>query len=171
MITYKGQKTVIGKRFFYEDELVKYNGKIYGDQFSFMSEDNTEYILTESDLIKLKEYNINGEDTNTVKDIDNDDVLRDTILDYAEKEIALLSDLLVGKETDVNKLNEIYQNEYDDLIFLNKYELYNNRDTDIPLENQLRYFKDINRNISGVNIVELLTSLNDFINSNKGGNK
>ena len=136
-----------------------------------MSEDNTEYILTESDLIKLKEYNINGEDTNTVKDIDNDDVLRDTILDYAEKEIALLSDLLVGKETDVNKLNEIYQNEYDDLIFLNKYELYNNRDTDIPLENQLRYFKDINRNISGVNIVELLTSLNDFINSNKGGNK
>jgi len=168
MITYKGQKTVIGKRFIYESNIITYNGKIYGDSYLFTDKD-TEYILTESDLIKLKEYNINGEDTNTIKDVDNDNVLRDLILDYTEKEIALVSDLIVGKETDVSKLNELYQKEYDELIFLNKYDLPNSGNHTISLEKQLMYLRSVNRNISSVNIIELLTSLQNFIDSNKGG--
>lgn len=169
MITYKGQKTVIGKRFFYESKVITYEGKIYGDQHLFKDSD-TEYILSESELIKLKEYNINGEDTNTIKDVDNDSVLRNLILDYTDKEIDLLSDIIAGKSDDIEALNELYQNEYDELVFLNKYDLPDNGNNNVSLAMQLNYLKQVNRNISGVNIITLLASLRDFINSNKGGN-
>lgn len=167
MITYKGQRTVIGKRFIYEGEVIKYTGKIYGDQFSFISDKDVEYILSESDLIKLKEYNINGEDTNTIKDIDVDDKLRNIVLEYTKKELDLLNNLIAGKEQDINKLNALYQAEYDELKVLNKYTLINNNDSTIPLDAQLSYLKEINRNISGTNIISLLTNLQDFIESNK----
>lgn len=167
MITYKGQKTVIGKRFIYEGEVIKYTGKIYGDSYNFTNNNGVEYILSESDLIKLKEYNINGEDTNTVKDVDMNNKLRDVILKYTEQELNLLSDLIAGKEKDKNKLNELYQKEYDELVFLNKYDELKSTADNISLEAQQGFLKDVNRNISSVNLITLLTSLLNFIASNK----
>lgn len=167
MITYKGQKTVIGKRFIYEGEVIKYTGKIYGDQYSFITNKDVEYILSESDLIKLKEYNINGEDTNTVKDVDIDNKLKDVIIKYTEQELNLLSDLIAGKETDKSKLNDLYKKEYDELVFLNKYDKLKGTADNISLEAQQGYLKDVNRNVSSVNIITLLTSLLNFMASNK----
>lgn len=167
MITYKGQKTVIGKRFIYEGEVIKYTGKIYGDSYNFTNSNGVEYILSESDLIKLKEFNINGEDTNTVKDVDMNNKLRNVILKYTEQELNLLSDLIAGKEKDKNKLNELYQKEYDELVFLNKYDELKNTADNISLEAQQGFLKDVNRNISSVNLITLLTSLLNFIASNK----
>lgn len=167
MITYKGQKTVIGKRFIYEGEVIKYTGKIYGDSYNFTNSNGVEYILSESDLIKLKEFNINGEDTNTVKDVDMNNKLRNVILKYTEQELNLLSDLIVGKEKDKNKLNELYQKEYNELVFLNKYDELKNTANNISLEAQQGFLKDVNRNISSVNLITLLTSLLNFIASNK----
>jgi hypothetical protein len=123
--------------------------------------------LSESDLIKLKEYNINGEDTNTVKDIDNDNKLKDIIIKYTKQELDLINDILAGKNNDINKLNSLYKQEYDELQFLNKYGISKEKQTDISLDAQKSYLDEVNRNVSGVNIVTLLVSLLNFIASNK----
>ena len=69
MITYKGQKTVIGKKFIYEGEVLKYTGKIYGDSYNFTNSNGIEYILSESDLINLEEYSLPEADTNIIKNL------------------------------------------------------------------------------------------------------
>ena len=166
MITYKGQQTVIGKRFFYEGQTVKYKGKIYGDKHLFLA-GGIEYILDESDLLKLNEYNINGEDTNTIKDIDTKDILKNVILNYTEKQLNIINDILNNKDKDISKLNNLYKEEFEKLKFLNKYSLPKDRQTDISLEAQKSYLENVNRNISGVNLVTLLVSLLNFIASNK----
>lgn len=168
MITYKGQKTVIGKHFIYEGETLTYLGKIYGDSYNFISDKQVQYILDESDLPKLKEYNINGEDTNTIKDVDTNNVLRDIILKYTEKELNLISDLLQGKTDNKEELNKLYEEEYKELSFLNKYDIPPKENSNVSLEAQQSFLKEINRNVSGVNIITLLASLQDFIVSNKG---
>ncbi len=167
MITYKGQKTVIGKRFLYENNVVTYAGKIYGDQYLFKNND-TEYILSESELTNLFEYTPDGKASIGV--IDKGNKLRDTVLTYTEKELALLNDLIAGKTDDIDALNELYQNEYDELVFLDKYVQPTPTLDTVSLEAQKSYFSDINRNISNTDIVNLLASLQNFIKSNKGGN-
>lgn len=163
MITYKGQKTVIGKRFIYEGQTVTYMGKIYGDKHLFESA-KQEYILTESELEYLDEY----KESNIVKDIKNNDKIKDVIIDYTEKELNLLNDLIVGKNKDINTLNDYYQKEIDELMFLNKYDLPKIKNTGISLEAQKSFLTDINRNVSDTGIVSLITNLQDFIASNKG---
>lgn len=167
MITYKGQPTVIGKRFLYEGQTVRYKGKIYGDKHLFEAH-GIEYIFTESELANLGTYEI---ESNIVKDIKNNDKLKEVIIDYTQKELNLLNDLISGKSNDIGALNEYYQKEMDELMFLNKYDLPILKNTDISLEAQRSFLNDINRNVSDTGIVALLANLQDFIASNKGDEK
>lgn len=164
MITYKGQKTVIGKKFIYEGEILKYIGKIYGDSYNFVNDNGIEYILSESELDILEEYS-----SPKVNDIKGNDTLKKTLIEYTERELNIINDLLAGKTKDRAALNELYEKEINDIQFLNKYDLPKNPNDNISLEAQKSYLDDLNRNISNGNIVSLLTSLNDFIASNKKG--
>ena len=167
MITYKGQTTVIGKRFLYEGQTVKYKGKIYGDKHLFEA-NGIEYIFTENELENLGTYKV---ESNTIKDIKNNTKLKETILGYTEKELNLLSDLISGKSNDINALNDYYQKEVDDLSVLNTYDLPTLKNTGISLEAQRSFLNDINRNISETGVISLITNLRDFIASNKGDEK
>lgn len=166
MITYKGQKTVIGKRYLYEGQIIRYQGKIYGDKHLFKSSD-LEYILSESDLNDLQSFEVESAKIDIVKNIQNNDELKNTIIDYTQKELNLLSDLIAGKSKDVASLNKLYQEEIDELLFLNKYGQPNVKNSNISLEAQQSYLNNINRNVSDTSIISLLASLQDFIASNK----
>jgi hypothetical protein len=62
MILYKGNPLVIGKHFIYNETLLEYQGKLFGGCFEFTSEDNVSYVLTEADLISLKEYSVDEQE-------------------------------------------------------------------------------------------------------------
>ena len=169
MITYKGQKTVIGKRFIYEGEVLKYTGKIYGDSYNFTNDKGIEYILSESDLANLKDYELSEADSNIINNIDGKDKLKEVLIDYTEKELAMLNDLLNGKSNDINSLNALYEKELEELMFLNKYDMPTKPQDNVTLEAQKSYLDELNRNISNKNIIAILTSLQSFIASNKKG--
>lgn len=166
MITYKGQKTVIGKKFIYEGEVLKYTGKIYGDSYNFTNDKGIEYILSESDLTNLEEYSLPEADTNIIKNLDSKDTIKNVLIDYTEKELALLNDLIAGKSNDINALNELYSKEIADIQFLNKYDTPIANSNNISLAAQKSYLEDVNRNISSQNIVGLITNLQNFMASN-----
>ena len=169
MITYKGQRTVIGKRFIYEGEVIKYTGKIYGDNYNFTNKDGVEYVLSESDLANLEEYELSEADSNIINNISGKDELKKTLVEYTEKELALLNDIINGKSKDTTALNNLYQDELDKLLFLNKYDMPIKPQDNITLEAQKSYLDELNRNVSDKNIVAILTSLQSFIASNKKG--
>lgn len=170
MITYKGNKLVIGKRFIYDNEILKYIGKIYGDQYNFSTEnDNKEYILSESELDNLKDYSILNE-TNLISEEDENDFLKNKLIDYTKKELDLLNDLTNGKSEDTSELLELYKKEYNDFRALNNSEYTSEAIDNISLEAQLYYFNSIYRNISEVNIITLLANLKNYIKTlEKGG--
>lgn len=159
MITYKGQKTVIGKRFIYENEILKYTGKIYGDSYGFINNNGIEYILLESDLDKLKDYDTDKED------------LKALLINYTEQELNLINDILVGKSNNIEALNELYKKEIAELTPLNKYSISKSSQEDISLEAQKSYLTDLNRNISENNITAIIVSLQSFIDSNLKGDE
>ena len=169
MITYKGQKTVIGKKFIYEGEVLKYTGKIYGDSYNFTNQLGVEYILSESDLDNLKEYSLREEEQNIINNIPGKEKIKATIINYTEKELALINDILVGKSNDIASLNKLYQDEINALQFLNKYDPAKSIQDTISLDAQKGYLDELNRNISNKSIISILASLRDFINSNKEG--
>ena len=164
MITYKGQKTVIGKRFIYDGEILKYTGKIYGDSYGFINSNNVEYILTESDLDNLQDYG-------TINEISGKEKVKKTIIDYTEKELALLNDIIAGKSNDINALTDLYEKELSEIRFLNKYDLPKMPKDDVTLEAQKSYLDELNRNISTKSIIAVVASLDSFIASNKKGAK
>lgn len=170
MITYKGQKTVIGKRFLLEGKTVKYLGKIYGDKH-ILEADNIQYILTENELDNLLEYEKDNAESNLVKNIGNNDELKKLIISYTEKELNLLSDLISGKSDDKKALNDYYQKEVNELSVLNRYDLPKTQKDNISLEAQQSFLNDINRNVSDTNVVALISSLLDFIASNNKGDE
>lgn len=170
MITYKGQKTVIGKRFLLEGQTVKYLGKIYGDKY-LLEADGIQYILTESELDNLLEYEKDNAESNLIGNIKNNEKLKKVVIDYTEKELKLLSDLIAGKSTDIKTLNDYYQKEIDEISFLNRYDLPKTPKDNISLEAQQSFLNDVNRNVSDKNIVALISSLLDFIASNNKGDE
>lgn len=169
MITYKGQKTVIGKRFIYENEVLKYTGKIYGDSYSFVNNNGTEYILAESDLDNLKEYSLPEEKTNIIGNMDGKEKIKQTLIDYTQKELNLLNDISAGKSNDVNALTELYEKELEELRPLSKYDMSKATLENISLEAQQSFLEELNRNISNKNIVTILVNLQNYIASNKKG--
>lgn len=171
MITYKGNKLVIGKRFIYENEVLKYLGKIYGDSYNFSTEDNNrEYILSESDLEDLKEYKIINE-ANLLAEEDENDFLKDKLIDYTKKELDLLNDLINGKSDDTSELLELYRKEYNDFRALNNSEYTSEAIDNISLEAQLYYLNSIYRNISETNIISLLANLKNYIKTLEKGDE
>ena len=170
MITYKGNKLVIGKRFLYENEVIKYIGKIYGDRYNFTTENNhKEYILSESELDYLKDYKLN--EANLIKEEDKDDFLKNKLIDYTEKEIAILNNLINGKSKDTNELLELYKQEYNDFRALNNSQYTSSAIDTISLEAQLYYLNSIYRNISETNIINLLANLKNYIRSLEKGDE
>lgn len=167
MITYKGQKTVIGKRYFYEGQIVRYKGKIYGDQHLFDNNNGVEYILSESDLHDLQNFEVESAQLDIVGNIDDNSKLKETLIEYTKKELDLLNNLIAGKSNDIKTLNSYYQDEIEKLSFLNKYGQPKVKHNNISLEAQKSYLDDINRNVSEVSIISLLANLQDFISSNK----
>lgn len=168
MITYKGQRTVIGKRFIYEGEILKYTGKIYGDNYNFINNNGIEYILSESELSNLEDYELSEADSNIINNMTDKDTIKSIIINYTEQELALINDILVGKSNNINALNALYEKELNELMSLNKYSMPK-PNTGYSLEAQKSYLNDLNRNISSANIVSLLTNLQTFIASNKEG--
>lgn len=160
MITYKGNKLVIGKRFLYENEVLRYIGKIYGDNYNFATEDNNkEYILSESELSKLQDYKI------TISEADSDNFLKNKLIDYTKQELDILNDLVNNKSQDTQKLVDLYKKEYNDFRALNPNEYTASAIDTVSLEAQLYYFNSIYRNISEVNIINLLANLKNYIRS------
>ena len=163
MITYKGNRLVIGKRFLYENEVLRYIGKIYGDSYNFSTEnDNKEYILSESELSKLQDYKT---ESMTISEADSDDFLKNKLIDYTKQEIDILNDLVNNKSQDTSKLVDLYKKEYNDFRALNNNQYTSGATDTVSLEAQLYYLNSIYRNISEVNIVNLLANLKNYIRS------
>jgi len=170
MITYKGNKLVIGKRFIYENEILKYIGKIYGDKYNFSTENtHKEYILSESEIENLQDYKADKD--NTISNNDENDLLKEKLIDYTEKEIAILNDLINNKSKDTQKLVDLYKEEYNDFRTLNKNEYTSQAIDTISLEAQLYYLNSIYRNISSVNVINLLANLKSYIRSLEKGDE
>lgn len=163
MITYKGNKLVIGKRFLYENEILKYTGKIYGDKYNFATDnDCKEYILSESELDKLQDYKT---ESMSISEADTDDFLKNKLIDYTKQELDILNDLINNKSQDTEKLVDLYKKEYNEFRALNNNPYTSGATDTISLEAQLYYFNSIYRNISEVNIVNLLANLKNYIRS------
>lgn len=91
MILYKGNSLVRGKHFILDNELIEYQGKVFGQYYDFTSGD-THIILDESELVSLQEYSV-----------DTQVGLRDYIKDFTN---------------DVGSLQPLTEDKYDDLLAL-----------------------------------------------------
>lgn len=162
MITYKGNPLVKGKHFIYENQSITYSGKIYGDKHLFISQDNSEIILTESEATNLKsllEHSLLSEQ-------DNSDDLYQVISSYTDKQLDIINNVASNKkwetlknsfQEELNKLNELglaYKVTHTKIEDLNEQYF-----TEMIMD----FLQDIQHNISDTSLPNIYTQLNNYI--------
>lgn len=161
MITYKGNKLLIGKRFIYENEVVSYQGKIYGNHHSF-SKDGVEFVLTEEETSNLKEYS-----PILLEELDNSDDIYQLIASYTDKQLNMINnnnsnskDLLVNLANSFQEeLNNLSSNN---LAYNHNYQIIDG-DEDYILDVIKNYLNDVVYNVSQTSLPTHYTQLNNFI--------
>lgn len=160
MITYKGSKLVIGKRFIIEGELGMYQGKVFGNMHRFITKDSQEIILTEQEANQLEQFRLN--EHSLLSEQDNAEDLRQIIISYTDKQLNICKDkptnvyhlLLSSFKEEIDKLQEqgmTYQVSYRELSSNN-------------LLDQIESFlKDTQHNISDTSMPNIYVTLNNYI--------
>ena len=168
-ITYKGNNLVENKHFVYENDIIQYRGKIYGDRFLFGNE-HTEYILDESDLQDLQQSRV----SDIVKEEDENNNIKEKIQEYIKEALDYINSYQIGKNSDLNNLINIYKSIMNYMKDNNKNISIGTKLDTISIEAQKSYLKELYRNRTEINFNNLYNTLNNFIYSlNKlleGGN-
>lgn len=152
MILYKGNTLVEGKHFIYENDMVTYQGKVYGNFYLFKNSNDLDLVLNESDLGKLKLY-----EHSMVTDAENADDLRTLLVAYFDKGISIL-------DSDTNVIDELityftdFKNHLDQMGCTYQY-----TERDIEKSQLLdfirHYLNEARLNVSEVSIPELYTTI------------
>lgn len=152
MIFYKGNSFVVGKHFIYDNKLVEYQGKVFGQYYDFTSGD-THLILNETELLSLKEYSV-----------DTQVGLKDYIRDFTE-DVGSIQPLTEDKyPTLLTLLNDCKAKlDSSDLVFTNTYS-----DIDIaPSEFGdffINYIRDCNLNLDEIHVQDFYSQIVSCIN-------
>lgn len=160
MITYKGSKLVIGKRFIIEGELNTYQGKIFGNMHKFVNKNNQETILTEQEANSLNQYKLN--EHSLLSEQDNADDLKQLVISYTDKQLKLCEEkptniyqlLLNSFKEEIEKLQEqglAYQVSYREL------------GTKDLLQQIQSFLKDTQHNISDTSMPNIYVQLNNYV--------
>lgn len=173
MILYKGSPLVKGKHFIYENNVIEYKGKVYGESHLFETKDKMELVLSESEaltLMPLLEHSLLAEQ-------DNSDDLYQLITSYTDRQLdiaknspsnKLWTELKDSFQEEINKLSEL------GLAYKVTYNKISNINEGYLLEMIIDFLEATQRNISETSLPNIYAQLNDFIyniDQLKGGNK
>lgn len=152
MILYKGNSLVIGKHFIFNDMLVEYQGKTFGQYYDFTC-DGTHLVLSEAELVSLKEYSV-----------DTQVGLKDYIKDFTE-DVASLQPLTEDKFGDLLTLLNDCKAKLDnsDLVFTGA-------PSDIKLDKDkfgdffINYIRDCSLNLDQIPLQDFYSQIVSCIN-------
>lgn len=164
MITYKGNKLVVGKHFIYEGDVIEYKGKVFGNMHQFDS-NGTQIVMTEQEANNLKGYKLN--EHSLLAEQDNSEELYQVITSYTDNQLNIIEngpsnklweDLLNSMKEEVNKLSELglaYETSINPIDGNKSY----------LQELIMDFLQDTQRNISNTSLPNIYTQLNNFIYS------
>ena len=156
MILYKGNTLVEGKHFMLEDEVLTYQGKVYGNYFLFKNSKDLDLVLDESDLGSLKLY-----EHSTVEESDEADDLTSLLVAYLNKGISIIDN---GEDV-VNKLITYFtefKNHLDELGYTYTYST-TEIDKNTLIDFIKSYLEKSNINISSISMPNLYTTICSII--------
>ena len=173
MILYKGSPLVKGKHFVYENEVIEYKGKVYGESHLFETKANVELVLTENEALNLKpllEHSLLAEQ-------DNSDDLYQLVVSYTDKQLDIAKNSPSNKlwrelkdsfQEELNKLSEL------GLAYKVTHNKIDNADHGYLLEMIIDFLEETQRNISETSLPNIYVQLHNFIyniDQLEGGNK
>ena len=162
MILYKGSPLVKGKHFIYENEVIEYKGKVYGESHLFETKSNVELVLSENEalsLMPLLEHSLLAEQ-------DNANDLYQLVVSYTDRQLD------IAKNSPSNKvwteLKDSFQEELNKLSELGlAYKVTNNKIDNISegylLEMIIDFLEETQRNISETSLPNIYVQLHSFI--------
>lgn len=157
MILYKGSTLVEGKHFVFEDEMLTYQGKVYGNYYLFKNESNLDLVLNESDLNGLKLY-----EHSTVIEAENSEDLKTMLVSYFTKGLSILES---SKDNVIDELITYFtefKNHLDQMGCTYNYSIFDIEKSQL-LDYIRNYLTNCNLNVSSVSIPNLYTTINSII--------